>query len=277
MILDRLHVSSDCLPSLILRYCSVIKDERKPYNHVYDFIFDRLRCVRQEIVICNLPAADTVSLLEPMIIFLAYSYYQLSEEQIANFDPKICGQHLQECLKKTLTCYDEMTGRKTKYPSSRRPLIESIYLVFNLGSEEAMQRGLYIQSDLELKFEDCVRSSWTISRCCWQGNYYRALKSMWQLPCILQGLIYAKHVQGWRQRLLNSLSSAYSSPNVSIPFDFLIRITCLDETHLKTFCSHVNIEINSPNSVVKFNKKSHLYETPPPRPRKEIQISHSSI
>lgn len=254
----------------------MIKDERRPYNHVYDFIFDRLRSVRQEIVICNLPVAETVALLEPMIIFLAFSYYQLCEEDISSFDPKICGQHLQECLKKALTCYDEMSIAGTRTQLPRRPLIESIYLAYNLDSEEALERGVAIRSDTELKYEDCYLAIWEISRHCWQGNYYRALKLLKHLPVLLQGLVYAKHIQGWRQQLLNSLSFAYSSPNVSVPLDFLSRITHLNERELKATCSHYNIEINPP-TVAKFNKKTHLFEKVPPRPRKEIHIAYSTI
>lgn len=51
-------------------------DKRKPYNIAYDFIFDRLRCVRQEIVMQNLDNYTTMKLLEPIILFLSYSRYR---------------------------------------------------------------------------------------------------------------------------------------------------------------------------------------------------------
>lgn len=54
----------------------VLLDERKPFNVVYDFIFDRLRAVRQEIVIQNFDEKTTVERIEPIVMFLAYSAYR---------------------------------------------------------------------------------------------------------------------------------------------------------------------------------------------------------
>lgn len=70
--------TSNCtIASLIFRSnCRVLPDKRKPFNVVYDFIFDRLRAVRQEIVIQNLDTIVTVRLLEPIVLFLAYSAYR---------------------------------------------------------------------------------------------------------------------------------------------------------------------------------------------------------
>lgn len=55
----------------------ILLDARKPFNVVYDFIFDRLRAVRQEIVMQNFPESLTIELLEPIVMFLAYSLYRL--------------------------------------------------------------------------------------------------------------------------------------------------------------------------------------------------------
>lgn len=54
----------------------ILMDERRPYHYRYDFIFDRLRSIRQEIVIQNLNEMETVKLLEPMVMFLSYSSYE---------------------------------------------------------------------------------------------------------------------------------------------------------------------------------------------------------
>lgn len=54
----------------------VVSDTRKPFHVAFDFIFDRLRAVRQEIVMQNLDYSLTIQLLEPIIMFLAYSLYR---------------------------------------------------------------------------------------------------------------------------------------------------------------------------------------------------------
>lgn len=55
---------------------NVLNDTRKPFHMAYDFIFDRLRAVRQEIVMQNFDYLLTIQLLEPIIMFLAYSLYR---------------------------------------------------------------------------------------------------------------------------------------------------------------------------------------------------------
>lgn len=54
----------------------IVRDDRRPFNVAYDFIFDRLRSVRQEIVMQDFDALVTIELMEPMIMFLAYSSYR---------------------------------------------------------------------------------------------------------------------------------------------------------------------------------------------------------
>lgn len=255
----------------------IIRDERRPFHQAYDFIFDRLRCIRQEIVISNLPEMETLELLEPMIIFLAYSYYQLCEEDVAKFDPKICGQHLQECLKKALKCYDVLSAKSLRnWSPAKRPLIESIYMIFNLGSEEAMQRGVVARKDPDLEFESTFLTSWMVSKNLWQGNHYRALKLTKHLPVLLQGLIYAKHVQRWRERLLLEFSAAYNSPNVSVPLEFLQRTLLVDKGTLKSLALHYNIETVK-EDCLRFCKKTHRYDVGAVKPRKEIKVSFGSI
>lgn len=54
----------------------IIRDDRKPFHFAYDFIFDRLRAIRQEIVMQDLDEIATIELIEPMIMFLAYALYR---------------------------------------------------------------------------------------------------------------------------------------------------------------------------------------------------------
>lgn len=75
--------------------------------------------------------------------------FRLVDEPIDRFDPKICRQHLQECLKKVLRCYDhlnetENVDEAVKAATLHREFIESLYLVLNLGSSEALARAIRI-------------------------------------------------------------------------------------------------------------------------------------
>lgn len=75
--------------------------------------------------------------------------FRLSEEPVDRFDPKICRQHLQDCLKKVLRCYDhldESSGSKDNLikATKHREFIESVYLLFNLGSGEVLARAIQV-------------------------------------------------------------------------------------------------------------------------------------
>lgn len=130
---------------------TIFIDTRRSYSFVYDFIFDRLRAIRQEIVMQNIDTLNTIKLMQPIVMFLAYSLYRLCEETTDTFDPKICTQHLQECLKKLLCCYEEMDRNNkfdTMYNKNNRIFIECIYLTLNLGNVEALVRGISMGKEI---------------------------------------------------------------------------------------------------------------------------------
>uniref|UniRef100_A0A034W310 80 kDa MCM3-associated protein n=1 Tax=Bactrocera dorsalis TaxID=27457 RepID=A0A034W310_BACDO len=141
----------------------IILDKRRSYNFIYDFIFDRLRAVRQEVVMQQYNERQTLKLLEPMIIFLGYSRYRLCEEQIDNFDAKICNQHLQECLKRVLCCYDDIDVNSLNLSElNRRSFVEAIYLLFNLGTTEALNRALSLPTEQERNIRFSISNSYKL-------------------------------------------------------------------------------------------------------------------
>lgn len=85
--------------------------------------------------------------------------FRLIDAPHDKYDPKICHQHLQECIKKVLFCYDELDAARVTqvdprmkafgdYNLSNRELIESLYLIFNLGSSEALSRIFQIPKSI---------------------------------------------------------------------------------------------------------------------------------
>ncbi|XP_043070076.1 SAC3 domain-containing protein 1 [Drosophila bipectinata] len=250
----------------------IFLDTRKPYNVAYDFIFDRLRAVRREIVIQGYDARQTIPLLEPIVIFLAYSRYRLCEESIEKFDPKICNQHLQECLTGVLRCYDELEEQVT--PSDltireleRRCLIESLYQIFNLGSPESFVRALtlpdYIKKDptFKLSFEICLAYH--------QGNLYRVLMGFPQLPHILSAMACTK-LPALRKSLLQIFTHAYNNKQLTVPVPYLLRLLLIDKPEsLQEQCRHYNLSLTADRKTVHFNKTDFNNAVDPLRPRCE--------
>lgn len=61
---------------IFLSNFSIVTVSYLPWNVVYDFVMDRLRAVRQDMVIQNLTAAESISLLQPIIRFYAFAAYR---------------------------------------------------------------------------------------------------------------------------------------------------------------------------------------------------------
>ncbi|KAI8126212.1 SAC3 domain-containing protein 1 [Lucilia cuprina] len=231
----------------------IILDKRKPFNLVYDFIFDRLRAIRQEMVMQNYNAKQTIKLLQPMIMFLSYSRYKLCEEAVDNFDPKICEQHLQECLKRALVCYDEISLDDLKLIDIyNRAFLEALYQIFNLGSVDALKRCLTLPQ--EIRTHSLFALVFKISLSYLQGNYYRVLTGLQTLPHILCAIGCLK-LPTLRRNLYEIFANAYSSKQLSVPVDFVQRLTAhANVNELLEDCKYYNIKILDDKLHLNFQK-----------------------
>ncbi|EDV51199.2 SAC3 domain-containing protein 1 [Drosophila erecta] len=253
----------------------IILDTRKPYNVAYDFIFDRLRAVRREIVIQMYDARQKICLLEPIVMFLAYSRYRLCEEPIEKFDPKICNQHLQECLTGVLCCYEELEDLECSKERSireieRRCFIESLYQVFNLGSPESFTRALtlpdYVRQDATFKlcFGICLAFQ--------QGNLFRVLMGLPQLPHILCAVAATK-LQAIRRSLLLIFTHAYNNKQLTVPVPYLLRLLLFDgPSGLQDQCRHYNISLTADRKAVHFNKTDFNHNAEILKPQQERYV-----
>ncbi|KAL0274752.1 UNVERIFIED_CONTAM: hypothetical protein PYX00_002802 [Menopon gallinae] len=223
---------------------------------VYNFMFDRLRSVRQDMVIQNLTAFECVYILEPITRFHIYFGYILVGEKGLDFDPFINNTHLQECLKRLLVCYDEsetdivnslsQLSVSTNYYKNRQE-IEAAYLLFNLSHIEAMTRGAklteaYLKKEiLELSF------AWYLK------NFVRAFRLLKHLSPLLL-CVFSSSLPEIRKQSLEAFSQAFNSPNSAYPVSHLRNLLLYeDESELIEDCKHFNIKVTDNN--VNFSKK----------------------
>ncbi|XP_011207456.2 germinal-center associated nuclear protein [Bactrocera dorsalis] len=231
----------------------IILDKRRSYNFIYDFIFDRLRAVRQEVVMQQYNERQTLKLLEPMIIFLGYSRYRLCEEQIDNFDAKICNQHLQECLKRVLCCYDDIDVNSLNLSElNRRSFVEAIYLLFNLGTTEALNRALSLPT--EVSKNETFDLAYRIAINYYQGNFYRALVGIQKLPHILSAIAALK-LQTLRRKVYMVFAHAYTSKQLFVPATFLCKLFLYEDVrNLLEDCKYYHIKLSEDKSSLQFQK-----------------------
>ena len=97
---------------------------------VYDFVFDRLRSVRQDMIIQRVSGPDCERILEQTVRFHIYASYRLCGEPLQLYDPCINDTHLQESLSWLLDCYANGTG-----PHPNQEEFQALSLLYNLGEQ----------------------------------------------------------------------------------------------------------------------------------------------
>lgn len=208
----------------------ILFDQSRAFNFRYDFIFDRCRAIRQEIVIQNFSCEKTLKLLEPIVMFLSFCLYRLNGSSISIFDSKICGQHLQECLLKSLNCYEEMERlNQHEYSMCNRSIVEGIYLMFNLGETSALQRAVQLNGILKSTY--IIRSSIQTSLNFHLKYFYKFFRNIKELPHLISAVASLK-LPKVRKEVLNDFSIAYNSSTLSVPIDFLQRLLIYDEMEI---------------------------------------------
>ncbi|XP_058125248.1 germinal-center associated nuclear protein isoform X2 [Anopheles coustani] len=218
----------------------VLTDSRRPFHQRYEFIFDRMRAIRQEVVIQDLPAAETLPLLKPIVRFLCLSAYRLCESPISEFDPKICSQHLQECLKKVLRCQEELSKLEKSFTWERFEM-ERLYLAFNLGSAEATSWAINRHGTVKPELMPHIAAQLD----CLRGNFFGAIQRMFRFTP-LEAAVASLQLPTFRRRILQQFSIAYQSRVQTVPLEWLETVLHYD-MHERTFlpddCRHYNIQI----------------------------------
>ncbi|XP_006818916.1 SAC3 domain-containing protein 1-like [Saccoglossus kowalevskii] len=209
----------------------IVTREDVPYRDIYDFVFDRLRSVRQDMVIQQLAPRYTVAILQPIIRFHLYSGYRLCEEPIMNFDPHINKTHTQECLKKLLVCYEEY-----EHSFDSQVEFEVLYLLYNLGSMEALSHVLSLPE--HIRIHEDMKFALDLSKAFLENNFVR-LFTLLPNSTALQACAVQQNLLHIKSKALQVVSTGFSSKNTRFPVSILTKwLDFTEELHTIEFCQH---------------------------------------
>nr|XP_023020632.1 SAC3 domain-containing protein 1 [Leptinotarsa decemlineata] len=245
-------------PDILVKTVSYLLDDvisrtGVQWRVIYDFVMDRLRSVRQDMIIQNISRQHQINILQPIVKFLAFASYKLCEESIHDFDPHINDSHLQECLKRLLCMYDycdEMEkstdGDKNGYSDESRSYFEAMYVVFNLGNTTAITRAV----NLPNKWKNVlVKRTVEMSLARSNNNFVRLCRLIELLPPLLAALAYL-HLPSLRRDCFKIMSNAYSSKNLFFPVAVLQKILLYNnEDEIVSDCNYYGIKVKE-NGVV---------------------------
>ncbi|XP_012057346.1 PREDICTED: germinal-center associated nuclear protein [Atta cephalotes] len=192
---------------------------------IYDFVFDRLRSVRQDAVIQRIDIVSNIFLLEPIVRFHIYAAQRLCERNITEFNAKINNKHLFECIKQLLVLYDQQNENVTDNIAlhkdfekltlnNSRSEMEAIYILLYIGDCEALKRAFSLSSDL--KKSPAIQLATKISLAWYLRNYVYVRHLVKQLPPILACAFFC-NLQSFRRNVLQIMSSGYNSRVLTFP------------------------------------------------------------
>lgn len=243
-------------PAVLLKtVCFLIDDiaassDLQPWTEMYDFIFDRLRSVRQDMIIQRVGGSDCVALLERTVRFLIYSSYRLCGEPLRLYDPRINDTHLQESLSWLLDCY-----RTGQHPNQEE--FQALGLLYNLGSARAMQHSMELPE--RVRSSPAVRLALSISRAFLERNPVRLLRLAKKLD-FLQSCALHRHLGACRRDLLLLYSHGHSSRNCHFPLQRLSQLLALDPPLTSQLCLAHGVGVNQ--DTVVFSKASFTESEP---------------
>lgn len=215
---------------------------------IYHFVFDRIRAIRQDMVIQRIVDESAVEILEKVIRFHIFAHYKLSDCSLDCFDPYINDSHLQECLKRLLVLYDNNVS------SQNRAEFEGYYLLHNLGSHEAMHRILNLPK--HIKEDELLKLSLKLSFMKLLGNFVAVFRIARKLSFLARCLVL-KHSTSLRYNAVAIMNTAFSNPNCNFPLSLLSKVLAFRcEDTAKEFVSSFGIEVVG--DYVKFSKKSYV-------------------
>lgn len=232
------------------------------WTAVYHFVFDRIRAIRQDLVIQRIANESTVEILEKAVRFHIFAHYKLYGSSLEWYDPFINDSHLQECLKRLLVLYD------CSVASQNRAEFEAYYLLHNLGSHEAIERILKLPESI--KAQHCLKSSLRLSLMFLLGNFVSIFRITKKLPFLACCLIQ-KHSLSIRSNAIAVLNTAFSNPNCRFPLAIFSDILDFGSTDAaKDFVPQFGIEVV--DDYIKFSKKDFSTE-----PLKSTAVKNYSL
>ncbi|XP_042372957.1 SAC3 domain-containing protein 1 [Plectropomus leopardus] len=235
-------------PAVLLKTVCYLIDEivaspnLHPWTEVYSFVFDRLRGVKQDMIIQRVSGKDCVAILERTVRFLIYASYRLCGEPLRFYDPRINDTHLQENLSWLLDCYKTEMGL---HPNQEE--FHALCLLYNLGSPRAAQHIMELPE--RLRSSAAITLALSINRAFLESNPVRMLRLAQKLN-FLQSCALHRHLVTCRRDLLLIYSHGFSSRNCRFPLDALAQLLSLDTSLTTQLCQEYGVEVYQDNQVV---------------------------
>ncbi|XP_055086544.1 germinal-center associated nuclear protein [Periophthalmus magnuspinnatus] len=244
------------------------------YRDWYDFVWNRTRGIRKDIIQQDLSCPDTVALIEKCTRFHIHCAHQLCEEHLSAFDPKINNENMTKCLQSLKEMYQDLSTRGVYCPREAEFRQYKILLNLNEGDilREAQQLRPEVRNSVEVKF--AVQAFSAVSN----NNFVRFFKlvqsASYLSSCLLHG--YFNQV---RSRALKTLNMAHTvgPRSTTFPLDDIVRMLMFrDGDEASAFIQQYGLNVS--DGVVELSRTSFQDpELPISSHRSQVVMSKRSV
>ncbi|KAM5248463.1 SAC3 domain-containing protein 1 [Ctenodactylus gundi] len=225
---------------------------------VASFVVDRLRAVRLDLALQGAGDAETAVVLEAALATLLVVVARLGPDQGRGvLDPVLLQTQVQEGFGSLRRCYARGSG-----PHPRQAAFQGLFLLYNLGSPEALREVLQLPATLRA----CppLGMALAVDMAYREGNIARLFRLLRTLP-YLQSCAVQGHVGHVRREALARFACALSTPKgQTLPLGFMVHLLALDGLHeAQDLCQAHGLPLAGEEKVV-FLRGRYVEEGLPP-------------
>ncbi|XP_066108081.1 SAC3 domain-containing protein 1 [Saccopteryx bilineata] len=225
---------------------------------VASFVADRLRAVRLDLALQSAGDAEAAVVLEAALAVLLAVVARLGPSAgHGKVDPVLLQAQVHEGFGSLRRCYAQGAG-----PHPRQAAFQGLFLLYNLGSVEALQEVLQLPT--ALRSCPALRKALAVDAAFREGNAARLFRLLRTLP-YLQSCAVQCHVGHARRRALACLARALSThKGQTLPLGFMVHLLALDgPEEARDLCQAHGLPLDGQERVV-FLRGRYTEEGPPP-------------
>ncbi|KAK5921323.1 hypothetical protein CgunFtcFv8_025038 [Champsocephalus gunnari] len=222
---------------------SLIMDQgHDNYRDWYDFLWNRTRGIRKDIIQQHLCCPHTVSLIEKCTRFHVHCAHHLCEEHMSTFDAKINNENMTKCLQSLKEMYQDLNTRNIYCPLEAEFRLYSVLVKLNDGDilREVQQFRDDVRNSPEVKFAVQVFTAVN------SNNFVRFFKlvkgASYLASCLLHR--YFNQVRAMALKIMNTAHTV-GPRSTAFPVEDLVRMLMFRTTDEGTdFIQQYGLNVN---------------------------------
>ncbi|KAM4012056.1 LOW QUALITY PROTEIN: germinal-center associated nuclear protein-like [Anomaloglossus baeobatrachus] len=240
------------------------------YRDWYDFVWNRTRGIRKDITQQHLCDKFTVSLMEKCMRFHIHCAYELCEEPMSSFDPKINNENLTKCLQSLKEMYQDLQNHGETCPCEPEFRGYSVLLNLNKGDilREVQQFPESVRNAEEVKYAVQVFAALNSTNFV---RFFKLVRSASYLnSCILH--CYFPQIRRDALRALNvAYTASYQRPTL-FPLENMVRLLSFHDTEEAIdFLASYGLSVSE--GFVELNRAAFVEPLVPLQPKRSSYIS----